>query len=156
MLKEGVRILDWEVATCLLGGEAWANLPVLAVRTHSRHEEGSSSYLPVQGCQVRHCVVGCFYGNLEWCVNYTSTWFRACDAPLLVRCGCGAVWNDHWLQHLWHSTPTGRAIAVLELVPIAIACMVWGPQWRGSQVVAHSNTQAIVCVINASYSREKI
>ena len=69
--------------------------------------------------------------------------------------GCGAVCDGQWFQHLWHSAPPGKAIAVLELVPIAMACMVWGPLWRGSQVVVHCDNQAIVCVVNSGYSREK-
>ena len=49
-----------------------------------------------------------------------------------------------------------KSIAVLELLPIALACMVWGRQWKGSLVVIHSDNQAVVHVVNSSYSKGKL
>ena len=69
--------------------------------------------------------------------------------------GCGAVCVSQWFQHLWHNAPPEKPIAVVELVPIAMACMVWGPLCRGSQVVAHFNNQTIVYVVNAGYSKDE-
>ena len=43
--------------------------------------------------------------------------------------GCGAVWQQTWLQHRWDSAWSSESIAVKELVPIAVARALWGPKW---------------------------
>ena len=39
---------------------------------------------------------------------------------------CGAVWQQAWLQHPWDEEWKPLNIAAKELVPIAVACAVWG------------------------------
>ena len=48
-----------------------------------------------------------------------------------------------------------KSIAVLELLPIAVACMVWGQQWKESLVVVHCDNQAVVCIVSSGYSKDK-
>ena len=69
--------------------------------------------------------------------------------------GCGAVWDRQWFQYLWDQTPQGETIATLELLPIALACMIWGRQWKGSLVVLHCDNQAVVHVVSSGYSKDK-
>ena len=68
---------------------------------------------------------------------------------------CGAKWGRHWFQYMWPSAFQGRAIATQELLPIVMACMIWGPWWANNRVVVHCDNQAAVCVVNAGYSRDK-
>ena len=68
---------------------------------------------------------------------------------------CGAIWGRHWFQYMWPSAFQGRATATQELLPIVMACMIWGPWWANNRVVVHCDNQAAVCVVNAGYSRDK-
>ena len=69
--------------------------------------------------------------------------------------GCEAIWGRHWFQYRWPSAFQGRAIATQELLPIVMACMIWGPWWANNMVVVHCDNQAAVCVVNTGYSRDK-
>ena len=69
--------------------------------------------------------------------------------------GCGAIWGRHWFQYMWPSAFQGQATATQELLPIVMACMIWGPWWANNRVVVHCDNQAAVCVVNAGYSRDK-
>ncbi len=55
----------------------------------------------------------------------------------------------------------GRSIALKELVPIVVACIVWGQEWKGQEwkgqvVVAHCDNMAVVKVVNTGYSKDKM
>ena len=68
--------------------------------------------------------------------------------------GCGA-WSDQaWFQYLWPDCFASKSIAAKELLPIVMACFVWGTAWRQRHVLAHCNNQAVVEVINAGSCRD--
>ena len=41
-----------------------------------------------------------------------------------------------------------------EILPVVLACAVWGPQWRGRKVVAHVDNEGAVAVLNSGSSKE--
>ena len=43
--------------------------------------------------------------------------------------GCVAVWATHWLQWKWNTIAEKWSIAPKELLPILLACVVWGKLW---------------------------
>ena len=49
--------------------------------------------------------------------------------------GCSAVWCQ------------GVPIAPKELVPIVMACVIWGQAWQGQVVHVHLDNKAVVAVI---------
>ena len=68
--------------------------------------------------------------------------------------GCGA-WSDQaWFQYLWPDCFASKSIAAKELLPIVMACFVWGTAWRQRHVLAHCDNQAVVEVINAGSCRD--
>ncbi|XP_065884054.1 uncharacterized protein [Dysidea avara] len=74
--------------------------------------------------------------------------------------GCGAVWGKRWLQASWSSMyknglgEVGEdGITLKELVPIVVACAVWGPQWRQSSALVHCDNEGAVTVVNSGYSK---
>ena len=69
--------------------------------------------------------------------------------------GCGAIWGDQWLQFKWPQSYLGSAIAPKELVPIVMACVVWGQAWRGQVVHVHSDNEAVVAVLNSGYCKDE-
>ena len=76
--------------------------------------------------------------------------------------GCGAVYPpaQWWLQLRW-SEPSSQgglqlheqSILLQELLPIVLACAVWGPGWQGSSVVVHCDNLGAVAVVNTGYSK---
>ena len=50
----------------------------------------------------------------------------------------------------------GVSIAFKELLPIVVACMAWGREWKGQVIVAHCDNTAAVEVVNAGYSKDKM
>lgn len=70
--------------------------------------------------------------------------------------GCGAWWSPRWIQLKW---PQGGKFEELpitqkEVLPVVLACAVWGDQWYGKQVTAHCDNEAAVAVLNSGYSRD--
>ena len=41
----------------------------------------------------------------------------------------------------------------MELLPIVMACVIWGPRWRQSAVTAQCDNEGAVAVVNSGYSR---
>ena len=64
---------------------------------------------------------------------------------------CWAWQNNRWFQFAWPADYAGQSIATTELVPIVMACVLWGKAWRNQQIVAHCDNQAVVEVVNAGY-----
>ena len=40
--------------------------------------------------------------------------------------GAGALWYSHWFQIKWPKTLQSCQIAIKELIPITLACAIWG------------------------------
>lgn len=68
--------------------------------------------------------------------------------------GCGAWSGQSWFQYLWPEEFTERSIAAKELLPIVLACIVWGGTWQQQSVLAHCDNQAVVDVVNSGYSKD--
>ena len=68
--------------------------------------------------------------------------------------GCGAWCGEEWLQLRWLSKNDLSSIAQKELIPIVLACMVWGKEWRGRLVTCHCDNMAVVEVVNSGYYRD--
>ena len=77
--------------------------------------------------------------------------------------GCGAVYRDtlEWIQLPWSEAATaiegslipGESITFKELLPVVLACSIWGCKWRGNRVVCHCDNAGAVAAINSGYSR---
>ena len=68
--------------------------------------------------------------------------------------GCGALWNERWLQVSWSRVYCDSAdldedgTTLKELLPVVVVCAVWGPQWQLSSVLVHCDNEGAVTVIN--------
>ena len=65
-----------------------------------------------------------------------------------------------WLQVEWPTAYMERdralreeSITLKELVPVVLACAVWGRQWSDCMVVVHCDNEGAVTAINSGYSR---
>lgn len=69
--------------------------------------------------------------------------------------GCGAWQGQEWFQLAWDDQTQNLSIAVKELLPIILASIIWGKNWKGTRVVAHCDNMAVVSVLNSRSSKEK-
>ena len=69
--------------------------------------------------------------------------------------GCGAWYMSSWFHIKWPAGCQRLTIAEKELIPIIVACGVWGHQWANAQVVCHSDNQVVVAALQARTSRDK-
>ena len=68
--------------------------------------------------------------------------------------GCGVWWRTHWFQLKWPDNNNLHSIAIKELVPIVIACILWGKQWSGKAIQVHCDNQAVVEMVNSGHSKD--
>ena len=74
--------------------------------------------------------------------------------------GCGAIWAPLWLQLKWsdsvqtlENSPKEDSIMYQELLPIILACAVWGRHWCNSSVRVYCDNMGTVSIVNSGYSR---
>ncbi len=111
-----------------------------------------------------------FRADLEWWRTFLTTWnchsmmhvhaYRAppdltLESDASGSWGCGAIWENSWIQCTWENTWQGESITVKELLPIVLACGVWGPDWSHKRVEVHCNNMAVVLIIKAQTSCDK-
>ena len=117
---------------------------------------------------------GQFRSDLQWWVTFLSAWNgvsileqHGCQRSSIHFAtdasggfGCGAVWGQVWFQLQWpqsyetHELKLKQeSITFKEIVPIVIACAVWGPAWATKSVTVHCDNEGAVAVVNSGYSR---
>ena len=69
--------------------------------------------------------------------------------------GCGAWSGQKWFQAEWDDASRQKCIAVKELVPIIIAAVIWGPEWKGQLVCAHCDNKAVVDVLGSRSCKDR-
>ena len=58
--------------------------------------------------------------------------------------GCGTWWDTEWLELQWPPGLEDWSVPWKELLPIVLASMVWGCQWKGRRIVAYCDNEAVV------------
>ncbi len=71
--------------------------------------------------------------------------------------GCGAEWSGKWFQLSWNEAQNAKEWSIMpkELLPIVIAAVVWGEQWKGSTIKAWCDNSAVVATIRTGSCKEK-
>ena len=71
------------------------------------------------------------------------------------RWGCGAFTESgEWFQFCWPPEWEGVHITVKELLPIVVACAVWGHLWPGCTVRCLCDNVAVVAIIKSGTSKD--
>lgn len=109
--------------------------------------------------------------DIEWWCSFLLSWngvsilreFRASDPDIEIYSdasgswGCGALWGTQWFQLEWGDLPVAHeSIAAKELLPVLIACIVWGKDWEGLSIRCYSDNQAAVCVLNQRRAKDPL
>ena len=109
-----------------------------------------------------------FRSDLAWWRLFASEWngvsFLPSPALLPLRqlasdasgsWGCGAWFRSHWFQLPWDDHSAGLSIMVKELLPIVLACAVWGREWEKSCVQCLCDNQAVIACLRSRTTRER-
>ena len=65
------------------------------------------------------------------------------------RWGCG-------FQFRWPPAWEAIHITVKELLPIVVACAVWGHQWRGCTILCRCDNAAVVAILKSGSSKDRV
>ena len=63
--------------------------------------------------------------------------------------GCGAWYATHWFQLQWNTQSAALPIMAKELLPVVLACAVWGKSWSGCRVTVLCDNQAVVACLHS-------
>ena len=69
--------------------------------------------------------------------------------------GCGAWHQSRWLQVQWGPQSQSLSITEKELVPIILACDLWGRAWQGRRVRCHCDNQVVVAYLRSRTSKNE-
>ena len=82
-----------------------------------------------------------FRSDLQWWRSFARDWngvsYLKDQAQATVQVvsdasgnwGCGAWWEGAWFHLQWPGVALDMTITINELIPIMIACVIWGNQW---------------------------
>ena len=66
--------------------------------------------------------------------------------------GCGGHWDNEWFQFKWPGERSKKSIALRELVPVVMACAIWGRQWAQQWVFVCTDNRSVVDVMQSRSS----
>ena len=69
--------------------------------------------------------------------------------------GCAAVFETKWFQWQWSEDWSPVVIMVKELVPIMLACAVWGPQMARKTVLFQCDNMGVVAAVQKGACKEQ-
>lgn len=127
------------------------------------------SLLSIAGRRHHHIRLNAeFKADMGWWQAFAPHWngtsilvHQACAEVVVTSdasgfWGCGAWSGTAWFQVEWDDRTRNLGIAVKEMLPIIIAAATWGKLWSGCNVRARCDNAAVVAVVNARYSKEKL
>ena len=112
-----------------------------------------------------------FKSDLQWWAMFLADWNGISMMSSLGRCtptvvltsdasgtwGCGAFTSSgQWLQREWRGVWEDAHITAKELLPIVLACALWGRQWQGSTVKCFCDNAAVVAIIRSGWSKHEL
>lgn len=112
-----------------------------------------------------------FRSDLQWWASFLEEWngvsMMSQDPRLPPQAvitsdasgnwGCGAFSSaSDWFQLQWPSSWNTVHITIKELVPIVLACAIWGRQWQGKSVRCVCDNAAVVAIVNSGSSKDAL
>ena len=103
--------------------------------------------------------------DLAWWKCFLSSWNGSSLIPLPKishdifsdasgTYGCAAILDtSQYIQLEWPASARSLDISVKELIPVAIACGLWGPDWAGRHICFHSDNMAVVSVMSTQTAK---
>ena len=112
-----------------------------------------------------------FHSDLQWWHLFLGDWNGTALCSSVVqqppagtitsdasgRWGCGAFTEDgEWFQFCWPASWADVHITAKELLPIVVACAVWGHNWRGATVRCLCDNAAVVAIVRSGTSKDPL
>ena len=103
--------------------------------------------------------------DIKWWHAFMTTWNGLAFLPLSRSqvyltsdasgsWGCGAFWEEKWLQFKWPTHMHTSSIAFMELLPIFLSATVWGSRWQSCRVTCRCDNESVVAVINKGSAKD--
>ncbi len=71
--------------------------------------------------------------------------------------GCGAFSSSgNWFQFAWPQVWLSVHITVKELLPVIMACALWGHRWQGGTIRCRTDNAAVVAMVNRGTSKNSL
>ena len=97
----------------------------------------------------------CYIPERSWITNEALELITDSTGNALL--GCGAYFSFHWVQYRWPSswenTEILTDITFLELVPIVLSLIIWGPEFKDKKILLYIDK--LVSIINKRTSKSK-
>ena len=112
-----------------------------------------------------------FHSHLRWWELFLEDWngVTMCgsvivQAPASVvtsdasgRWGCGAFMEEgYWFQFRWPAEWENVHITAKELLPIVVACAVWGDRWQRCTIRCLCDNAAVVAIMRSGSSKDPL
>ena len=112
-----------------------------------------------------------FRSDLEWWATFLPLWNGVAilgdimQLPINLtvtsdasgRWGCGAFSEkEAWFQLPWSGAWEAVHITVKELLPVVVACAVWGRAAKGGRIQCRTDNAAVVSIVNSGRSKDEL
>ena len=89
--------------------------------------------------------------------NGSNTHKAVVTSDALGSCGCGAFLDDgKWFQISWQGFWSQVHLTVKELLPVVVACAVWGRTTQGNSIRIRCDNAAVVAILRSGTSKDKL
>ena len=102
----------------------------------------------------RHTFIHCWNGQSMLRSTNSHSYRFTIHTDASGSWGCGAFMSGQWLQWEWPREWVPQGIMAKELVPIALSCIVWGPQLTKQPVLVLCDNLSLVNAINKGSSKD--
>ena len=113
-----------------------------------------------------------FRSDLEWWAIFLADWNGVSmmrddshipatetvtsDASGSWGCGAFTARVGQWFQCRWPTSWSHVHITCKELLPVVVACAIWGRKWSGSKVECITDNAAVVAIVNSGKSQDEL
>ena len=111
-----------------------------------------------------------FQSDLLWWSSFLNKWNGVGMLPTVTHLppnqsitsdasgtwGCAAFWDTCWFALPWEGTWEDVHITIKELLPIVLACAIWGKYWKGQRLVCYCDNAVVVAIINSGSSKKPL
>ena len=103
--------------------------------------------------------------RMEWCVYMFLDDTITSSADLHIYTDStdthfGGIYGQRWFQDKFPSNlaceDEKMSMALLELYPIVVSCVLWGAQWKKLRILFHCDNMSTVNIINKGRSKVKV
>ena len=112
-----------------------------------------------------------FKSDLQWWASFLTDWNGISMMSSLGRHtpsitltsdasgtgGCGAFTSTgQWFRCEWRGAWENEHITAKELLPVVIACALWGRRWQGQAIQCYCDNAAVVSIIRTGWSKHDL